>query len=291
MIFDIQHRTYYKYSEPVAQSQHLLHLSPCQLPRQFTRLHSLIIEPAPALRQDGIDAFGNPFTIFDVEVAHKEFIVSARSTIEVADPPYINFAKTTAWDNLDGAVEHHGNDIDIEIAQFRCPSSMTTADLDLAAYAALSFPPGRPVLEGTFDLTQRIYREFRFDPTATDVSTPIRRVFQQRRGVCQDFAHLALACLRALRIPARYMSGYIQTRPPEGQPKLQGADASHAWISVWSPETGWCDFDPTNGVAQTAEHIAFAIGRDYGDVAPISGVLLGGGTHSVSVGVDVEQLP
>jgi transglutaminase-like putative cysteine protease len=137
------------------------------------------------------------------------------------------------------------------------------------------------------DLTQRIYGDFIFDSTATDVSTPIHEVFSTRRGVCQDFAHFALACLRAMRIPARYVSGYILTRPPPGVARLQGADASHAWVSVWSPEAGWSDFDPTNGIAVTDEHITVACGRDYDDVSPISGLLLGGGGHDVDVGVDV----
>jgi len=146
------------------------------------------------------------------------------------------------------------------------------------------------VLEAAIDLTRRIYADFKFDPAATDISTPVSEVFRQRRGVCQDFAHLALATLRAMRVPARYVSGYILTRPPPGQPKLRGADASHAWVSVWSPETGWVDLDPTNGVVVADEHIAIAWGRDYDDISPISGVLLGGGTHTVAVGVDVVPL-
>jgi transglutaminase-like putative cysteine protease len=165
---------------------------------------------------------------------------------------------------------------------------VTAASLDIAAYAAQSFAKGRPVLDAAFDLTRRVHKDFKFDPTATDVSTPIAQVFRQRRGVCQDFAHFTLACLRSLRIPARYVSGYILTRPPPGQPKLQGTDASHAWISVWSPETGWRDFDPTNGLIVTDEHIVIAHGRDYNDVSPISGVLLGGGEHTVTVAVDVD---
>jgi transglutaminase-like putative cysteine protease len=163
------------------------------------------------------------------------------------------------------------------------------ATLEIADYTALSFPPGRPVLVGTYDFIMRIYREFKFDPTATDISTPITQVFKQRRGVCQDFAHLTIAGLRALAIPARYVSGYILTRPPPGQPKLQGTDASHAWVSVWAPDIGWVDFDPTNGMVAADEHIEIAHGRDYDDVSPISGVLIGGGEHTVAVAVDMVE--
>jgi transglutaminase-like putative cysteine protease len=146
------------------------------------------------------------------------------------------------------------------------------------------------VLLGAWNLVERIYSDFTFDPTATDISTPVTQVLQQRRGVCQDFSHLALACLRALRLSARYVSGYIMTRPPIGSPRLAGADASHAWISVWSPEFGWVDFDPTNGLMPKDEHITIAFGRDYDDVSPIGGILLGGSEHSVFVGVDVVPI-
>lgn len=289
MMFDISHRTLYRYSVPVIQSQHLVHMSPREAANQIVHHHSLIIEPAPAMRFDGYDSFANPASILDVEVPHKEFVLHARSTIETRPVASIEFGATTPWDALDAAIYTHGTPIDLSVAQFRCVSRLTNPTQDIASYARELFPPGRPVLEGAFALTQRIYDEFDFDPAATDVSTPIAQVLRQRRGVCQDFAHLTLACLRALRIPARYVSGYILTRPPPGQEKLQGADASHAWISVWSPQSGWRDFDPTNGLLVGEEHITIAHGRDYHDVCPISGVLLGGGAHTVTVAVDVTE--
>ena len=169
-------------------------------------------------------------------------------------------------------------------------SRLTTPTIEIADYAAPSFAPGRPVLDAAMDLTMRMYNDFKFDPHATDVSTPIAQVFRTKRGVCQDFAHVALACFRSLRIPARYVSGYLHTRPPIGRPKLQGADATHAWISVWSPEYSWVDLDPTNGILVGDEHVTVAYGRDYDDVSPISGVLRGGGEHSVNVGVDVNMI-
>lgn len=290
MIFEVSHRTHYRYSTAVAQSQHLVHMTPRAVAHQTTLRHNLIVEPAPAMRYDGIDGFGNPFVILDVEVPHKELVLHARSSVETRAPPTADFAATTSWDRLDEKMVAPDGSFDLDVIQYRCTTRLTGASLAIADYTRDSFPQGRPVLDGVMDLTRRIYADFRFDPGATDVSTPVEKVFEQRRGVCQDFAHLTLAGLRALRVPARYVSGYILTRPPPGQIKLAGADASHAWISVWSPETGWRDFDPTNGIAVSEEHITIAYGRDYNDISPISGVLLGGGAHAVSVGVDVVNL-
>jgi len=287
MILDVSHRTFYRYTSPVVQSQHLIHLTPRATEWQSIRNHSILIEPAPAGRYDGLDAFGNHMSILDIELPHREFVLHARSTVETVAPDVIDFAATTPWDDLDNAFLNNGGALPIDVLQYRCASRLTTPSLDIAEYSARSFADGTPVLSGAMDLTERIYREFVFDSTATDVSTPIHEVFATRRGVCQDFAHFALACLRAMRVPARYVSGYILTRPPPGMPRLQGADASHAWVSVWSPEAGWRDFDPTNGIAVTDEHVTVACGRDYDDVSPISGLLLGGGGHHVDVGVDV----
>lgn len=294
MMLSVSHRTYYRYTSQVVQSQHLVHLSPRSTGRQIVRNHSLLIEPAPASRYDGMDAFGNHMAVLDIELPHKEFVLHARSTVETLAPAETDLAASSLaasapWDALDVALSRPGA-VPLDVVPHRCASRLTTASLGIADYAAQSFPAGRPVLEGAMDLTMRVYREFAFDAKATDVSTPIHEVFEHRRGVCQDFAHFALAGLRALRIPARYVSGYILTRPPPGQPRLQGADASHAWISVWSPESGWVDFDPTNGIRVTDEHVTVACGRDYDDVSPISGLLLGGGSHEVSVAVDVVPL-
>jgi transglutaminase-like putative cysteine protease len=249
----------------------------------------MIVVPTPAKRYDGEDAFGNPFSILDIEEPHTELIVEARSTIETMDPPLADFSRTTAWDALDAALSGQRTLSDIDVIQFRVPSRFAAPTLEMRDYARQSFVPGRPVLVAAQDLTRRIFTDFKFDSSATDVSTPITEVFRNRRGVCQDFAHLSLAMLRSLRVPARYVSGYIQTIPPPGRPRLSGADASHAWISVWSPETGWYDFDPTNGLVAGAGHIPFSHGRDFGDVCPISGVILGGARHTLSVAVDVVE--
>jgi transglutaminase-like putative cysteine protease len=290
MIFDISHKTHYHYRSTVVQSLHLVHMSPRTLPGQIVRHHSLLVEPAPASRQDGVDAFGNISVILDIEAPHKELVLLARSTVEKLPPLPIDIRATTPWDNLDYRLFKAANERDVQVLLFRCASRLTTPTLEISDYAAPSFAPGRPVLDAAMDLVMRIYNDFKFDPHATDVSTPITQVFHTRRGVCQDFAHLVLACFRALRVPARYVSGYLHTRPPIGRPKLQGADASHAWISVWSPEYGWVDLDPTNGILVGDEHVTVAYGRDYDDVSPISGVLRGGGEHSVNVGVDVNMI-
>jgi transglutaminase-like putative cysteine protease len=290
MIFEISHKTHYRYRSTVVQSLHLVHMSPRSLPGQIVRHHNLLVEPRPASRQEGVDPFGNIDVILDIESPHKELVLLARSTVEKSLPAAVNLAATTPWDKLDYRLLRGANDRDINVLLFRCASRLTTPTLEIADYASLSFPPSRPVLDGAMNLVMRIYRDFKFDPHATDVSTPVTKVFAMRRGVCQDFAHLALACFRSLRIPSRYVSGYLHTRPPVGRPKLQGADASHAWVSVWSPECGWVDLDPTNGIIVRDEHVTVAYGRDYDDVSPISGVLRGGGEHSVSVGVDVNAI-
>jgi transglutaminase-like putative cysteine protease len=267
-----------------------VHVSPRAMPGQIVRHHSLLVEPAPVSRQESFDAFGNIEVILDIEDPHHELVLLARSTVEKLRPPPIDLSATTPWDELDYRLLRAANERDVNILFFRCASRLTTPTLEIADYAALSFAPSRPVLDGAMDLVMRIYNDFKFDPHATDISTPVTQVFAMRRGVCQDFAHLALACFRALRIPARYVSGYLHTHPPVGRPKLQGADASHAWISVWSPEYGWIDLDPTNGILVRDEHVTVAFGRDYDDVSPISGVLRGGGEHTVDVGVDVNAV-
>ncbi|MEQ1698155.1 MAG: transglutaminase family protein [Hyphomicrobiaceae bacterium] len=287
MILDVSHKTLYRYSAHVVQSQHVVHMSPRVLPRQSVRHHSLIVEPAPAMRYDGTDSFGNAMIILDVEMPHKELVLHARSTIDVTPLRPFDWRTTTPWDRLDYTLVAGDGGLDVDTIQYRCASHFTPPSQEISDYAAPSFAPGRPVLDAAMNLTTRIYEDFTFDGTATDISTPIIQVVKQKRGVCQDFAHLALACLRTRRIPARYVSGYILTKPAPGQLKLQGTDASHAWISVWSPQAGWVDFDPTNGIAVSDEHVTIALGRDYNDVSPISGILLGGGAHTVTVAVDV----
>jgi transglutaminase-like putative cysteine protease len=287
MIYDVSHKTVYRYTTPVVQSQHVVHMTPRTVERQKVKGHTLLVDPAPTLRTEREDYYGNRVVLFDIEQEHAELTVHAKSTIAVAAREPVDLPGSAAWETLAELPASGPGALALEIVRYTCASRHTRPTLEIAEYARKSFSPNRAVLLGAWDLVTRIFHDFMFDPTATDISTPVTEVLRKRRGVCQDFSHLALACLRALRLPARYVSGYILTSPPPGQPRLAGADASHAWISVWAPEAGWVDFDPTNGLMPREEHITIAYGRDYDDVSPISGILLGGSEHSVTVGVDV----
>jgi len=287
MIYDVSHKTVYRYATPVVQSQHIVHMSPRLVERQRVKGHALLVNPAPTLRIEREDYYGNRVVLFDIEQEHEELTVHAKSTIDVAAREPADLPGSAPWETLAEAPATGGGALALEVVRYACASRHTRPTLEIADYARKSFSANRAVLLGAWDLVTRIYHDFVFDTTATDISTPVTEVLRQRRGVCQDFSHLALACLRALRLPARYVSGYILTSPAPGLPRLAGADASHAWISVWGPEAGWVDFDPTNGLMPRDEHITIAYGRDYDDVSPISGILLGGNEHSVSVGVDV----
>ena len=289
MIYEISHRTAYKYDAPVTQSQHVVHLAPRSVDRQTVRHHSLLIEPAPSTRTDLVDYFGNPYSILSIDDEHSELVMHARSTIQVTPRQTLNRESGTPWDRiLPLLLEKQSSTDDLHAIDCATPSAATQTTPQVIDYAKASFPQGCPTLMAAWDLTCRIFADFKFDPTATDVSTPVSRVLANRRGVCQDFAHLALACFRAMRVPARYVSGYLLTRPPAGKPRMQGADASHAWVAIWTPEAGWVDFDPTNRIMPDEEHISFAYGREYHDISPISGVLLGGGRHIVNVAVDTK---
>jgi transglutaminase-like putative cysteine protease len=288
MKLEVSHSTTYSYRLPVAQSHHAVHLEPRPLPRQSVIHHSLLIDPAPVTRSVVIDDFGNPTLLLRIDEEHTEFGIHARSTVELVPPPQIDLDATCPWEHVQELARRPNLEFDADVLQFTCRSRQTPISRDLLAFVKPLFPAGRPVLVGAMELTRRIFNEFKFDPAATDISTPISRVLEMRRGVCQDFAHLSIAALRALGVPARYVSGYLLTRPPPGQSKLKGADASHAWLSVWAPETGWVDFDPTNGIMPSTEHVTVAYGRDYDDVCPISGILLGGADQRMTVAVDVE---
>ncbi|MGE0702050.1 MAG: transglutaminase N-terminal domain-containing protein, partial [Hyphomicrobiaceae bacterium] len=256
MIYEVSHRTCYRYQSVVTQSQHLIHLSPRPAPRQTIARHVLLIEPTPTWRHDFVDYFGNPAAVMGIDKEHRELLMHARTTVEVVRPESVDLMGGPAWEETVEYVASLHNDIDIDVAQYALPSAVTPSASGIIDYAWPSFEPGRPLLGVAWDLTCRIFDDFTFDPRATDISTPVAEVLRLKRGVCQDFAHLALACLRAFRVPARYVSGYLLTRPPEGMPRLQGADASHAWISVWTPDAGWVDFDPTNRLVPGDEHIA-----------------------------------
>lgn len=290
MKFEVSHRTTYTYRAPVAQSHHMLHLKPRSTPMQTLTTHSLLIEPAPVSHVEITDVFGNSASLLRIDEEHSEFNVLARSTITTVAAPLVSRGLGLAWEEIARPVDDSDQQRDIEVRQFTCRSRHAPSSGEIRDFALQSFPAQRPVLAGAMHLTRRIFEDFAFDPRATDISTPVSRVLEIKRGVCQDFAHLAIAALRSIDLPARYVSGYLMTRPPPGQAKLKGADASHAWLSVWSPDTGWVDFDPTNGIIPSGEHITLAYGRDYDDISPITGVLLGGGDQTMTVAVDVEPV-
>jgi len=280
MRYHVLHETSYTYEDPVPLSQQLLHLTPRALPWQARERHVLAIEPVPAETGEREDYFGNPVTQILLAAPHQSLAVRSESTVTVEARPAPSAGEP--WEKVRDAARG-----DIEPAQVLFESPHVEIFRDLSSYASPSFARGRPVFAGARELTRRIHADFRFDPRATSVSTPLREVMARRHGVCQDFAHLMIGCLRALGIPARYVSGYILTDPPPGKPRLVGADASHAWVAVWCGEAGWAELDPTNDCLVEDEHITLAWGRDFSDVTPMRGVILGGGDQELSVRVTV----
>jgi transglutaminase-like putative cysteine protease len=286
----VVHRTAYSYGDAVTTSRHEARLSPREHEHQHTISHHIEIVPRPTVRRRRFDYFGNRALHFCLEEPHRSLDVVATSVVEVSTLPLPDLAASPPWeavrDRLRG--DRHRDVIDACEMTFDSPHVRTSAELD--AYATPSFAPGRPVLEAVRDLVRRIHQDFIYDATATEVSTPVASVLSARRGVCQDFAHVAIGCLRALGLAGRYVSGYLLTRPPPGRQRLVGADASHAWMATWVPRLGWVDFDPTNDLIAGQDHVTIAHGRDFSDVTPIRGIILGGGAHQLAVSVDVAPV-
>jgi transglutaminase-like putative cysteine protease len=289
MLHAITHTTVYEYSEPAALGHNLLHLEPRPHPRQMVLDSALELDPPPETMHRRSDYFGNPICYFSVQRPHRRLCVRASSRINVGAPNVLDPHGSPPWHGVAAALRSGASPAEREAISFVFESPLVTLEGALADYAASSFPPGRPLLAAVRDLTARIHREFRYDPRATTVATPIRDVLANRAGVCQDFAHLQIGCLRALGLAARYVSGYLATQPPPGQPRLVGADASHAWLSVFCPHHGWIDFDPTNDQVPGDRHVTLAWGRDYDDVSPLRGIVLGGGRSSMTVAVEVTS--
>lgn len=285
MKYLVTHQTRYLYSEKVSISYNRVHSRPCALAGQTVENCKLLVQPEPASIDSERDFFGNPIAFFTIQKPHRELevTVSFDADVRKREAP----AESASWESVVEWLKGPSESQIVNASQFRHDSDWIKRSDTLAGFASKSFPKGRSVFEGAQDLCSRIYRDFEFDSTATTVATPVEDVLEKRRGVCQDFAHLALGGLRSLGLAARYVSGYILTLPPPGQPRLQGADASHAWISVWCPPVGWVDLDPTNDLVVSDQHVTLAIGRDYHDVCPLRGVVLGGGAQTVKVGVDV----
>ena len=289
MTYRILHKTTYKYKHPVSFGNHSVYLTPRSEAHQRCESHELLVKPAAAAVTHRVDYFGNGVDFFTVQEPHEELAIEARSVVTVAAGARWPL-HCAAWDEVARSVPGEISPAALDALQFVFESPRIKPGAEFAAYALPSFPPGRPLSEALLDLTARIHGEFRFDSKATNVRTPPEEVLRLRRGVCQDFAHLQIACLRSLNLPARYVSGYLRTYPPPGRPRLVGADASHAWVSVYCPEAGWLDVDPTNNVVPSESHVTLAWGRDYGDVSPVRGVILGGRDHKLDVAVDMEPL-
>jgi transglutaminase-like putative cysteine protease len=291
MIYRLTHTTTYHYSGAVSLSHHLLRLQPRDMMRQRCLRNELQIEPRPDVVCLHRDYFGNPMTFVTIEGSHRRLSITSRSEVEATAPAPIDPAQTPAWETVRDVTANGDHESFLETREFTYASPLIKKLPEFAAYAAPSFDEERPVLEAVLDLTRRMHSDFKFDSSATSVATPLLEVFQTRRGVCQDFAQLEIAFLRSMGIPARYVSGYLETQPPPGKPRLAGADASHAWVSFHCPGVGWVDVDPTNNLLVSNRHITIAWGRDYSDVSPIRGIIMGSGDHTLAVAVDVIPMP
>jgi transglutaminase-like putative cysteine protease len=290
LLYEITHTTTYDYVGEVSVSHHLLRLAPRQYPKQDCLNHGLEIVPGPATVTTHRDYFGNSTHFVGIETAHRQLVIRSRGRVAVSPAFIPEPSETPAWEAVRARCRDDLAGQALEAHEFIYPSPLVPMADEFTDYAKASFSRGRPVLDAVTDLTRRIHEDFTFDPAATTVTTPVAEVFRNRRGVCQDFAHVQLACLRSHGLPARYVSGYLETDPPPGQPKLRGADASHAWVSFFCPGLGWLDTDATNNCLPSLRHITIARGRDYSDVCPIRGVLVGGQNQTLSVSVDVNAL-
>jgi transglutaminase-like putative cysteine protease len=290
MIYKLSHRSTYKYKYPVSVGNHVACLKPRTSARQHLMKTDLIIFPEPAILTERADYFGNRLFFFTVQEPHKELIVESRCEVELLGNVAPWPQREVSWEQVRDTLAEDFSEAGLEAYQFVFESPRIRTRPEFAAYALESFTPGRPMHEALIDLTTRIYTDFKFDSKSTNVRTPPEEVFKKRRGVCQDFAQLQIACLRSISLAARYVSGYLRTYQLAGKPRLIGADASHAWVSAYCPGMGWMDVDPTNNLVPSDGHVTLAWGRDYGDVSPLRGLVLGGGDHTLKVAVDLEPV-
>ncbi len=290
MTYDITHRTTYNYAAPVSVSHHVARLEPRAAGTQEVGSFSLRISPQPTLRKSREDYFGNRLCSFSIQQVHERLETVTSSRVTVRAPQFSPQVQSPSWESVARLFRDPVSPEVVVPYQFVFDSPQVRASFELADYALESFRRDTSLLNGAADLMRRIHLDFKYDPKATTVATPLEEVWKKRRGVCQDFAHLSIACLRSLGLPARYVSGYLRTHAAPGKERLVGADASHAWFALFSPDAGWVDFDPTNNVRPAEEHITVACGRDFGDVSPLSGILTGGGAHEVKVSVDVAPV-
>jgi len=286
MQYLLSHRTTYTYASSVDSAHHIAHLRARPFPGQNVSSISIETQPVPALAVQHVDHFGNLIDVYRIDKPHQRFDIEVRASIDVRFPPPPPAADTPPWEEIRKALNSDGFPAPIEASEFVYESPLVPIDEELKAYGAASLTPGRPILEAARELTTRIKADFEYHPGATDISTPLHDVFEGKAGVCQDFAHVMIAALRAHGLAAAYLSGYIRTVHSQKEAELRGADASHAWVAVWCGETaGWVHLDPTNDLVAHEDHVAVAWGRDFSDVSPLRGVILGGGSHVYSVAV------
>ncbi len=291
MKYRVTHITEFVYEAQVGLCYNEACLLPRELPHQRVLSSELQIDPVPNDHYGRLDYFGNRTDYFSIQTPHDRMVVTATSEIEVEKSILLDNAWNLPWETVREQLRSDRSADVLDASQFILDSPIVSADDLLADYARPSFTSGRPLVEAVHDLMQRIFREFKYDPEFSTIATPLKEVLAHRAGVCQDFAHLAIGCLRSHGLAARYVSGYIETVPPPGTKRLVGADASHAWFSVFQPGTGWLDFDPTNNQIPREQHITVAWGRDFTDVTPLKGVAYGGGEHLLKVSVDVLPIP
>jgi len=313
--YRVRHTTIYAYGEPVVTSHNELHLMPRRRTGQEVQRVELRIDPAPDTVKWHKDYFGNDVVFFALEEPHERLAIRTDGVVSLTPAAPFEAARSLAWEEVVAQVGRGRDPASLEAYEYVFPSPFVPTFAELADYARPSFPAGRPVAEGVLDLNHRIHTDFRYDPEATDLDTPLPDVLKERHGVCQDFAHVMIGALRSLGLPARYVSGYLRTRrdqpgeeperpvrsappPPAdssaldtGEVDLVGFEASHAWVSAWCPVLGWIEVDPTNDLVPAERHVVLAWGRDYDDVSPVKGVTLGGGGHSVQVAVEVVPVP
>ncbi len=286
--YRVVHKTTYTYEELVAYCHNLAHMYPLTSRHQDCFRTHVTVNPKPVVSSFRRDYFGNQVFLFSVEDPHKSLEVIVESTIRThsAEVGY-DLMRSTPWNEIESLLAESNLEQDISAIEYLHHSPFIVKRHEFAEFARPFFPLGKPVFAGTLELIKSIYSTFKYDVKATTINTPLQQVLTEKKGVCQDFSHLSISALRSLGIPARYISGYLETQPPPGQEKLRGSDATHAWISVYCPDMGWQDFDPTNGKMISEDYIITAVGRDYADVSPLKGIIFGGGKHKLLVQVDV----
>lgn len=290
MLYSVEHTTKYQYHEQVSLCHNIAALTPRNTNTQICKSFNIIISPLPEILEEHTDFFGNKLYYFVVEQEHSALTVTVKSQIEkIGDSNIKTPYPYQSWEDVSNILLASTGEL-MDEKQFTQPTDITAATDEIKNYAAQSFTAGKPLYEAVYHLISRIYTDFSFTPGFTTISTPLSVVMKERKGVCQDFAHLAISCIHSMGLPARYVSGYLETLAPAGKEKLAGVDASHAWIAIFIPGMGWVDFDPTNNQLATEQYITIGWGRDYFDVIPLKGVIISSSSHELSVSVDVKRI-